>query len=124
MHPIPKYSEKLKSRYVGNPAELEMDFWRNNAQNYLKNKVAARSYETAKKAKNIIFFLGDGMSLTTVAAARMYLGGEDKSLSFEEFPHFGLSKVYSFYYTRQLQNRVSIVFFLLLLSRLIALINR
>lgn len=45
------------------------------------------------KAKNLIFFLGDGMSLATVAATRMLLGGEEKSLSFEEFPHFGLSKV-------------------------------
>lgn len=56
-------------------------------------------YNAAKKpkrAKNIIFFLGDGMSLTTVAATRMYMGNENNSLSFEKFPHFGLSKVSTF----------------------------
>lgn len=43
--------------------------------------------------------MGDGMSLPTVVAARMYLGqlqghtGEDAHLSFEEFPYVGLSKV-------------------------------
>lgn len=35
-----------------------------------------------------------GMSLSTVAATRMYLGGEEKQLSFEKFAHFGLSKVW------------------------------
>lgn len=58
--------------------------------------VAADTYKAAMKpkaAKNIIFFLGDGMSLTTVAATRMYIGNENQSLSFEKFPHFGLSKV-------------------------------
>lgn len=93
MHPIPKQTDIVQDRHAVNPAELEMDFWMNSAQSYLKKKIEAHSYKTAKKAKNIIFFLGDGMSLTTVAAARMYLGGEEKSLSFEEFPHFGLSKV-------------------------------
>lgn len=39
-------------------------------------------------------FLGDGMSLATVAATRMYLGNENKQLSFEKFAHFGLSKVF------------------------------
>lgn len=45
------------------------------------------------KAKNIIMFLGDGLSLQTVAATRMYIGGEELNLSFEQFPHFGLAKV-------------------------------
>lgn len=33
------------------------------------------------------------MSLQTVAATRAYMGGEELNLSFEDFPHFGLSKV-------------------------------
>lgn len=51
------------------------------------------------KAKNVIFFLGDGMSIPTLAASRMYLGqkqghsGEESQLSFEEFPDIGLVKV-------------------------------
>lgn len=53
----------------------------------------------ADTAKNIIMFLGDGMSVPTLAAARVYLGslqnasGEELSLSFENFPYSGLSKV-------------------------------
>lgn len=76
-----------------NPEELEITFWKENAQKYLREIIAADSYNTPKRAKNVIMFLGDGMSLATVAAARMYMGGEEKSLSFEKFPHFGLSKV-------------------------------
>lgn len=45
-------------------------------------------------AKNIILFLGDGMSLTTISASRMYMGGEEKQLSFEDFPYVGMVKTY------------------------------
>jgi alkaline phosphatase len=51
------------------------------------------------QAKNVIMFLGDGFSIPTLAAARVYLGqsqgatGEETVLSFEEFPNTGLSKV-------------------------------
>ena len=53
------------------------------------------------KAKNIILFVGDGMSLTTVSAARIYEGqqrqqtGEENQLSFEHFPHTAFSKTYN-----------------------------
>jgi len=52
-------------------------------------------------AKNVIVFLGDGMSLTTVAAARILEGqrlggsGEEHALSWEQFPATGLSKTYN-----------------------------
>ena len=55
----------------------------------------------AGRAKNVILFLGDGMSLTTVAAARILEGqrkgrpGEENQLSWEEFPHTALSKTYN-----------------------------
>ncbi|XP_055337598.1 alkaline phosphatase-like [Paramacrobiotus metropolitanus] len=54
-----------------------------------------------KKAKNIIFFLGDGMGISTLTAGRIYKGqqhghnGEEGSLVFEEFPHMGLAKTYN-----------------------------
>src|SRR5690606_3890765 len=44
------------------------------------------------RAKNVIVFLGDGMSLTTVAAARIFAGqragnpGEEHLLAWERFP--------------------------------------
>ena len=53
------------------------------------------------RAKNLILFVGDGMSLTTVAAARILAGqrlgqsGEEYRLSWEEFPHTALSRTYN-----------------------------
>lgn len=44
-------------------------------------------------AKNVILFLGDGMSTPTLAAARVYSSGEGAQLSFDKFPHTALSKV-------------------------------
>lgn len=55
----------------------------------------------AGAAQNIILFIGDGMSLTTVTAARILEGqkqgfsGEENSLSFESFPFSGLAKTYA-----------------------------
>lgn len=53
------------------------------------------------RAKNVILFLGDGMSLPTVAAARILEGqrrhasGEENALAFERFPYTALSKTYN-----------------------------
>lgn len=63
----------------------------NQGQETLK-QLLSRKLNT-KKAKNVIFFLGDGMSFATVAATRMYIGGEEKKLSFENFEYNGFSKV-------------------------------
>ncbi|KAM5164848.1 intestinal-type alkaline phosphatase 1-like [Mantella aurantiaca] len=53
------------------------------------------------KAKNLIIFLGDGMGVTTITAARIYQGqllgksGEENILEMEKFPYVALSKVYN-----------------------------
>ncbi len=53
-------------------------------------------------AKNVILFVGDGMGLSTVNAARIRQGqlegrpGEGDSLRFERFPTIGLARTYSF----------------------------
>jgi alkaline phosphatase len=53
------------------------------------------------KAKNIIFLLGDGMGVSTLTAARIYVGqqqgllGEEFALSFEKFPYSALIKTYN-----------------------------
>ena len=91
MHPDDKEPPPKNMRI--NSAELEMDYWRANAQQHLRERLQIEENLNTNKAKNIIMFLGDGMSLQTVAATRMYMGGEELSLSFERFPHFGLSKV-------------------------------
>src|SRR6218665_151489 len=50
-------------------------------------------------AKNVIFFLGDGMGVSTVTAGRIYMGqkkghtGEEANLVFDKFPHVALAKV-------------------------------
>jgi len=54
-----------------------------------------------ESARNLILFVGDGMSLPTVAAARILEGqraggpGEEHLLAFEEFPYTALSRTYN-----------------------------
>jgi alkaline phosphatase len=53
------------------------------------------------RAKNVILFVGDGMGVSTVTAARILEGqqrggsGEENLLSFEQLPYVALSKTYS-----------------------------
>ncbi|HEY8560688.1 MAG TPA: alkaline phosphatase [Pyrinomonadaceae bacterium] len=53
------------------------------------------------RAKNVILFMGDGMGVSTLTAARILEGqrrgesGEENRLSFEEFPYSAFSKTYS-----------------------------
>ncbi|KAH8300168.1 hypothetical protein KR044_011069, partial [Drosophila immigrans] len=81
------------------PEEKDPQFWYNMAYEEIAKKLELPQ-PNAKRAKNIILFLGDGMSLSTVAAARILKGqrqgntGEESSLSFERFPHTGLSRTY------------------------------
>lgn len=72
--------------------EKTANFWIKNAQKSLQDKLNANLNK--RVAKNIILFMGDGMSLPTTGAARMLLGGEEKKLSFEKFPYTGLSRTY------------------------------
>lgn len=92
MHP--QFDDPPRSNNArANALENEIDYWKSQAQNYLRAKIQTENSLNTNRAKNIIMFLGDGMSLPTVAATRMYLGAEEEQLSFEKFPHFGLSKV-------------------------------
>lgn len=73
--------------------ELDSNFWRELGVKVVNDHI---SRETNNQiAKNIIFFLGDGMSVNTITAARSYI---DKSmnvpLSFEKFPYTGMAKNY------------------------------
>ncbi|MEZ5344821.1 MAG: alkaline phosphatase [Pyrinomonadaceae bacterium] len=76
------------------PATWERDGWNQIAKSrQIKYK--------RRKAKNIILFLGDGMSIPTLAAARILEGqlrgesGEENLLSFEQFPFSALSRTYN-----------------------------
>lgn len=66
---------------------------------YSHNRIA--STPPPERAKNVILFIGDGMGISTITAARIYEGqkrgmtGEENSLSFEKFPQTALVKTYN-----------------------------
>ncbi|XP_055599306.1 membrane-bound alkaline phosphatase-like [Uranotaenia lowii] len=74
--------------------ERTSEFWNNGAQTTLKEKLSKRKQPIAQRPKNVIFFIGDGLSPQTIAATRMYLGNENEALSFEKFPYLGQAKTY------------------------------
>lgn len=80
-------------------SEQKSSIWYQDAQNILNAKIKA--IQNNNKAKNIILFIGDGMGVSTVTAARILDGqnkgftGEENSLSFDKFPFTGLVKTYN-----------------------------
>jgi alkaline phosphatase len=67
-------------------------------------RVEQRSREaprSATHARNVILFIGDGMGISTITAARILEGqrrgepGEDNRLSFEEFPYTAFVRTFS-----------------------------
>ena len=70
-------------------------------------QAAAKQVETRAagrpfgQAKNVILFVGDGMGISTITAARIHAGqlkgtdGESYRLAMETLPHAALSKTYS-----------------------------
>jgi len=73
--------------------------WFNAGQKFIQD--SKKVVPNARRAKNVILFVGDGMGVSTVTAARILEGqmagkpGEENRLSFEEFPYLALSKTYS-----------------------------
>lgn len=80
------------------PVEANTEFWLNLARDELNQRVSESVLNT-NRAKNVIFFMANGMSLSTNTAARIRKGqlkgnpGEEDALSWEKFPYLGLSKV-------------------------------
>ncbi|XP_063702663.1 membrane-bound alkaline phosphatase-like [Culicoides brevitarsis] len=90
-----KWHPDLKPFEIAKQLEKELDpnYWRENAQKTVKTHSEQKSNK--KIAKNIIFFMGDGMSVTTISAARSYLDTTmASSLTFEDFPYTGMAKNY------------------------------
>ncbi|MGK0441531.1 MAG: alkaline phosphatase [Pseudohongiellaceae bacterium] len=73
--------------------------WHQQGQQALKQALSVQP--NTKRAKNIILFVGDGMGVATVTAARIYegqqlgLAGEEHQLFFEKLPYTALSKTYN-----------------------------
>jgi alkaline phosphatase len=63
--------------------------WYQDGQNLVVDKVDNNVINGAGKAKNVILFVGDGMGVSTLTAARILQGqiaggeGEENALSFE-----------------------------------------
>lgn len=91
VHPTPPESAAKKFSGRTSSAEYSQKYWTDLAKNIVSSKTRGVN---KNKAKNIIFFIGDGMGIQTVTAARMLLGDENKSLSFEKFQHAGMVKTY------------------------------
>ncbi|XP_028968256.1 alkaline phosphatase [Galendromus occidentalis] len=91
-----------QSEIYNNPrgkAEHDPDFWRSNSIEELTQRLQLKM--NTNQAKNIIFFLGDGMGVSTVTAGRIYKGqkkrnsGEESVLAIDTFPFTSLAKTYS-----------------------------
>ncbi|XP_063798130.1 alkaline phosphatase, tissue-nonspecific isozyme isoform X2 [Pseudophryne corroboree] len=80
--------------------EKDPDYWRNQAQTTLRHALELQKLNT-KLAKNVILFLGDGMGVPTVTAARILKGqlagqpGEETVLEMDKFPYVALAKTYN-----------------------------
>ena len=85
---------------------LDAAYWRQLGEDEIAKTLKAIEDINTNIAKNVIIFVGDGMSLPTVTASRIYkaqydpsglpkkdVNGEESLLFFETFPHGGLSKV-------------------------------
>lgn len=73
--------------------------WRTGGEAAIQRTKSLKSNKG--RAKNVILFVGDGMGISTLTAARILEGqlrgesGEENLLSFERFPSMALSRTYS-----------------------------
>ena len=80
------------------PSHQAESAWFTDAQSKIEQKLEVNN---KFKAKNVILFVGDGMGISTLTAARILKGqnagnpGEEGYLTFEEFPHSALVKTYN-----------------------------
>ncbi|XP_052862631.1 membrane-bound alkaline phosphatase-like [Anopheles cruzii] len=88
--PNPKQSSEPEQGFE--ERERESVFWFEQGQETLVRKLGET--HNTNHAKNVIFFIGDGMSSQTSAATRMYLGNEANTLSFEHFKDTGTVRTY------------------------------
>ncbi|KAK8762955.1 hypothetical protein V5799_034442 [Amblyomma americanum] len=72
------------------------EFWYRYNRKALERRLSTEKREG--RAQNVILFIGDGMGISTITAARVFKGqlagktGETSALIFEKFPHASLSK--------------------------------
>ena len=89
--------------YTAKPYSDSGNPWFTAGEKALKDKADAFQTIRPEKgaAKNVILFVGDGMGISTITAARILDGqnkgmsGEENTLSFGRLPFSGLSKTYN-----------------------------
>lgn len=87
------------SPFKFNDDEKTTEFWLEAGRRALEKSL--RYNQNENLARNSILFIGDGMSLTTITAARILQGqmegktGEEGQLSFEALPNVALVKTYN-----------------------------
>lgn len=89
----------LAAPAAANPLTQTQDPYFTTANAHLR--ATLKRAPNTRRAKNIILFVGDGMGVTTVTAARIYQGqkagrdGVSNKLAFETLPYGALSRTYS-----------------------------
>lgn len=83
------------------PNNDDTKYWRDYGEKHLKEILNSQGIDRVKVARNVLYFVGDGMSFATITAGRILKGqknkrsGEESEFIFEKFPHLGLSKTYN-----------------------------
>ncbi len=95
--PIVVSDAGVSSRSGSVPQQAEDSYYQKAEESVL----ARRAPDAQPAAKNVILFIGDGMGVSTLTAARIYAGqrqgldGESYRMSMETLPHAALSRTYS-----------------------------
>lgn len=91
----------ISCHVLKSPNSDDQQYWRDYSEKYLKKILKSQGIKGVDVAKNVIFFVGDGMSFATIAAGRILKGqknqksGEETEMVFESFPHLGMAKTYN-----------------------------
>ncbi len=100
---ISALSAALSTAFISHAAfaavPQQNDVWFQDGLRAIEQAKARKPIDT--KAKNVIIFIGDGMSVGTMTASRIYAGqklgntGEEYQLSMDTMPHVAMSKTYN-----------------------------
>ncbi|AMX03831.1 alkaline phosphatase [Microbulbifer thermotolerans] len=98
---LPQPEQPQEQQPLALPQSQLESSWFKVGQQAVARAQAQTINNTPGAAKNIILFIGDGMGISTVTAARILAGqqqgldGEEYQLSFEKMPFAGLVKTYN-----------------------------
>lgn len=94
-----QHHQQEHTPFKHNEQERTTDYWHKSGRRALDEALKYRP--NTSRAKNAVLFIGDGMSLSTITAARILYGqlmnrsGEEEQLSFEQLNNVALVKTYN-----------------------------